>query len=107
MARLEAMAQLGKFVKIIIYIMALHRHHGLPFKFAKVDVKDGFWRMAVANEYVWNFCYVILSLKYCKSLDDIMRVVPNSLLIGWCKSPPLFCSGSETVRYLMKRPRLM
>ena len=55
MDRPEAMTQLGQVVKIIIYLMALHRHFGLPFKFTKLDVKDGFWRMAVANKDSWNF----------------------------------------------------
>ena len=42
MARPKAMAQLGLVIKRIIYTMALHRHHGLPFKCTKLDVKDGF-----------------------------------------------------------------
>ena len=50
MARPEAMVQLGKVVRRIIHLMAKHRHHGHPFKFAKLDVKDGFWRMAVADD---------------------------------------------------------
>ena len=56
MARPEAMAQLGQVVKRIIYLMALHRHNGVPFKLTKINIKDGFWRMAVANEDGWNFC---------------------------------------------------
>ena len=66
MARPEDMAQLGQVVKKIIYLMELHRHHVLPYKFTKLDVSDGFWRMAVATEDAWNFCYVLQSLKYCK-----------------------------------------
>ena len=65
MARPKAMAQLGKVLKRIIYLMSLHRHHGLSFKFTKLYVKVGFWRMAVANEDAWSFCYVLPSLKYC------------------------------------------
>ena len=63
MARPKAMAQLGLVIKRIIYTMALHRHHGLPFKCTKLDVKDGFWRMAVTDEDAWKFCYVIPSLQ--------------------------------------------
>ena len=63
MARTEAMVQLGKVVRQIIHLMAEHRHHGHPFKFAKLDVKDGFWRMAVADDNAWNFHYVLLSLQ--------------------------------------------
>ena len=50
MARPESMVQLGKGVRRIIHLMAEHWHHGHPFKFAKLDVKDGFWRMAVADD---------------------------------------------------------
>ena len=107
MARPEAMAQLGQVVKKIMYLMALNRHHGLPFKFTKLDVKDGSWRMAVDNEDPWNFCYVLPSLKYCNLLDDIDLFVPNSPQMGWCESPPLFCSGLETGRYHIERLLLM
>ena len=90
MARPEAMAQLGQVVKIIIYLMALHRHHGLSFKFSKLDIKDGFWGMAVSNKDAWKFCYVLPSLKDCESMDDIELVVTNSLQMGRYESPPLF-----------------
>ena len=63
MARPEATAQLGLVIKRIIYTMVLHIHHGLPFKFIKLDVKDRFWRMAVTNEDAWNFYYVLPSLQ--------------------------------------------
>ena len=107
MACLEAMDQLGQVVKKIIYLMALHRHNGLPFKFAKLDVKYRFWRMTVANEDAWNFFHVLPSLKYCKSLDDLELVDPNILQMGWCESPPLFCPGLDTARDLMERLQLM
>ena len=42
MACPEAKVKLGKVVCRIINMMAEHRHHGHPFKFAKLDVKDGF-----------------------------------------------------------------
>ena len=62
MARPEAMAQLGLVLKRMIHTMAKYCHHVLPIKFAKLDVKDGFWRMAVSDEDAWNFCYVLPSL---------------------------------------------
>ena len=58
-SRPEAMVQLGQVLKWIIYHMVLYRANGIPFKFTKLDVKDGFWRMAVADEDAWNFCYVL------------------------------------------------
>ena len=106
MARPEAMVQLRKVVCRIIHMMAEHGHHCHPFKFTKLDVKDTFWRMAVADNNAWNFCYVLLSLQERKLLEDVEIVVPNSLQMGWCESPPFFCSGSETARNLMKTIRL-
>lgn len=102
LAKPEAMVQLGLVLKRIIHRMALNKQ-GLPFKFTKLDVKDGFWRMAVADENAWNFCYVLPSSKPLVSLDDTEIVVPNSLQMGWCESPPFFCSGSETARDLMEK----
>lgn len=32
------------------------------------------------------------------SIADTKIVVPNSLQMGWCKSPPLFCAVTETAR---------
>ena len=90
MARPEAMVQLGLVMKRLIYYMERNRHHGLQFKFTKLDVKDGFWRMAVADGDAWNFCYVLPSLVSGLSLDDVELDVPNSLQMDWCKSPPFF-----------------
>ena len=89
-ARPEAMVQLGKVVCRIIHLIAEHRHHGHPFKFAKLDVKDGFWRMEVSDDNAWNFCYVLLSLHERKSLDGVKIVVPNNLKMGWCEIPAFF-----------------
>ena len=55
----ETMVQLGQVLKWIIYHMAIHRANGTPFNFTKLDVKDGFWRMAVADGDAWNLCYVL------------------------------------------------
>ena len=79
MAKPESMVQLGLVLKRSIHVMAAHLGHGRPFKFAKLDVKDGFWRMAVANDDAWNFFCVLLSIKENTLLDDIEIVVPNSL----------------------------
>ena len=62
MAHLEVMVQPGKVVRRIIHLMAEHRHHGHPFKLAKLYIKYGFWRRAVADENAWDFCYVLTSL---------------------------------------------
>ena len=82
-SRPEAMVQLSQALKRIIYHMTLYRANGIPFKFTKLDVKDGFWRKTVADEDAWNFCYVLPSLHPTISLDDVEIVVPNSLQMGW------------------------
>ena len=98
MAKPEAMAQLGNCLKRLVALMADNYDINLPFMFSKLDIKDGFWRMRVSNDDAWNFVYVLPSLKDNIDEDNIELVVPNSLQMGWCESPPFFCSGSETAR---------
>jgi hypothetical protein len=98
MAKAEAMAQLGITLRRIVTTMAENAAENKPFFFAKLDVKDGFWRMAVNDMDAWNFCYVLPSTTKTTNMDDISLVVPNSLQMGWCESPPFFCAGSETAR---------
>ena len=43
------------------------------------------------------------SQKTHECIDDIELVVPKSLQMGWCESPPLFCSGTETARDVIDR----
>ena len=95
----QSMDQLGITVKRIISTMAKYKNDDQPFMFTKLDIKDGFWRMAVSDEEAWNFCYVLPSTSNQQTdIDDIDIVVPNSLQMGWCESPPFFCSGTETAR---------
>ena len=56
--------------------------------FMKLDIKDGFWQMAVKNEDAWNFAYVLLSLCKSTDIDETELVIPNGLQMGWCESPP-------------------
>ena len=93
-----SMVQLGLTLKRIISTMADNWDPTKPFIFTKLDIKDGFWRMSVNNTDAWNFCYVLPDKANDKNHDNIRIVVPNSLQMGWCESPPLFCSGTETAR---------
>ena len=69
------------------------------FYFAKLDVKDGFWRMVVAEEYTWNFAYILpLADNSLLDLHNTELVVPDALQMGWCESPPFFCTASETAQ---------
>ena len=103
LSKQESMTQLGSSLQRIVAILANNKSKNTPFKFTKLDIKDGFWRMAVNDEEAWNFCYVLPSLKPTQTMDDIEIVVPNSLQMGWCESPPLFCSGSETARDVIEK----
>ncbi len=102
-AKREAMAQLGLALRRLVVRMAEGFDPANPFLFAKLDIKDGFWRMAVNDDDAWNFCYVLPSLTPTSNLDDVELVVPNSLQMGWCESPPYFCSGTETARDIIER----
>ena len=97
-AKPESMVQLGKALTRILQHMVEFYHPNQPFYFAKLDIKDGFWRLGVHNEDAWNFCYVLPSLKCNITLDEVEIVIPNCLQMGWKESPPLFCLASETAR---------
>jgi hypothetical protein len=93
----KAMAELGQTLKRIVYTMALKFNKDNPFVFSKCDIKDGFWRMTVNSEDAWNFCYS-LPVAPGTPLDEIQIVIPHSLQMGWCESPPFFCAATETGR---------
>ena len=46
----QAMGQLGSIVKRIVATMADHYNPTKLFMFTKLDIKDGFWRMAVSDD---------------------------------------------------------
>ena len=94
----ESMTQLGNCLKRIIETMNDNYNVLFPFKFCKLDIKDGFWRLIVSKEDAWNFSYVLPSSDKTAALNDIEIVVPTSLQMGWCESPPFFCLASETAR---------
>ena len=94
----EAMVQLGQCIQRLIATIADNYDPSRPFYFAKLDIKDGFWRMGVSATDAWNFCYVLPQLEEPENLDDVLIVVPNCLQMGWCESPPFFCAASETAR---------
>jgi hypothetical protein len=94
----QSMNQLGKTLKRIIAALADCHAANRKMMFAKLDIKDGFWRLVVSHEDAWNFCYVIPNTDPNAHIDDTKIVVPNSLQMGWCESPPFFCAASETAR---------
>jgi len=67
----ESMIQLGQCVQRLIALLADNYDPDQPFLFSKLDIKDGFWRMAVNDENAWNFCYVLPSDDPNIDIDDI------------------------------------
>ena len=98
----KAMVQLGHCMKRLVALLADNHDPQKPFKFAKLDIKDGFWRMAVNNQDAWNFCYALPTPEETTDIADTLLVVPNCLQMGWCESPPFFCAASETARDVIK-----
>ena len=59
MAPQKAMAELGSALKRIIATLADTHNLSKPWKFTKVDIKDGYWRLVVHDDDAWNFAYVL------------------------------------------------
>ncbi len=92
----ESMQQLGQVLPRLIAAVAAAAPENGPIFFAKWDIKDGFWRMVVSDDDAWNFCYILPG----SPADNPIIVVPTSLQMGWCESPPFFCTATETARDL-------
>jgi len=91
----RSMEQMGKVLWRIVAKVAECNPEDGDILFAKWDIKDGFWRLVVSEENAWNFCYVLPKINE----DDPIEIVrPTCLQMGWCESPPLFCTASETAR---------
>ena len=103
LAKQQSMTQLGSTLQRLVALMAKNHDLKKPFKFTKLDIKDGFWHMAVNDLDAWNFCYILPSHNKNQSIDDMEIVVPNSLQMGWCESPPSFCTASETARDIIDK----
>ena len=95
LANQKSMGQLGFVVWRLVHVMEANQEQGFPFWFAKLDIKDGFWQMAVKNEDAWNFAYVLPSLCKSTDIDETELVIPNSLQMGWCESPPFSAQAQK------------
>eukprot|EP00957_Ditylum_brightwellii_P209557 15362249-Ditylum_brightwellii.AAC.1 len=102
-APLEAMVQLGQSIQMLVALMVDNYNQEHLFKFAKLDVKDGFWWLVVNEEDAWNVCYVLLPLDgpTPASIDDVELLAPMSIQMGWCESLSYFCTSSETSQDVM------
>ena len=93
----EALDQMGEALPRLIEALALAPEDGGAVVFAKLDIKDGFWRLSVEKGTEWNFAYVLPPAPG-QAADDVELVVPSALQMGWCESPAFFCAASETAR---------
>ena len=89
------MKELGKVLPRLIAAIANASYEEGPIQLAKLDIKDGYWRVSVPTADAWNFAYL---LPPTSPTDPPQLVIPNSLQMGWSESPPYFCAVSETVR---------
>eukprot|EP00957_Ditylum_brightwellii_P001221 95763-Ditylum_brightwellii.AAC.1 len=78
------MAQLRLCMKRLVAMIADNYNHNRPFKFCKLDIKDGFWQLVVSVEDAWNFCYVLTNKDSTipDNIDNIKIVVPHCLQMG-------------------------
>ena len=91
----HAMFELGNVIPRIVHTMATTSDHTTPFSFAKIDLKDGYWRMSVHPRDAYNFAYV---LPTPNANEPPQLVIPEALQMGWSESPPFFCAATETAR---------
>ena len=76
---------LGQCVQQLINTLAGNYNKKKPFRLSKLDIKEGFLRLAVSNTYPWNFCYVLPQFNKVGNIEDIDVLVPNCLQIRWCE----------------------
>ena len=62
------MMQLGQCVQRLIATLTDNYDDNTPFKFEKIDIKYGFWRLAVSDIDAWNLCYVLPKANKVKKL---------------------------------------
>jgi hypothetical protein len=64
--------------------------------FMKLDIKDGFWCLAVPEQDEFNFYYVLPQLQ---PDEPVQIVVPSAIQMGCTLSPHYyFSASSETAR---------
>ena len=80
----ESIIHLGQCVQLIVATLVDNYEENTPFKFAKLDIKYGFWRLEISDIDAWNLCCVIPQAKKVKNIEDIKVVVPNCLQMVCC-----------------------
>jgi hypothetical protein len=71
--------------------------------FSKINVGRVLWRMMVAEESKWSFCYIMPD----PDGNPKRIVAPSALQMGWAESPPFFCAatqeGQDVIEYLIDK----
>ena len=67
--------------------------HHRPVCLSKVDLADGFCRFGLALSGISE---LVIAFPTCGDKDQLIAF-PLVLLMGWVKSPPASCAGTETV----------
>jgi hypothetical protein len=67
--------------------------HG-PVHLLKVDIADGFYRILLN---LHNILKLVMSLLQVKGEEPLLALSLLVLSMGWTKSPPYFCTATETV----------
>lgn len=93
----QSMAELGSTLPRVIYHMATWPTEDGPVMMSKLDIKDGFWRVAVESSGELAFCYVLPPDPDLPDEDPLI-VIPQALQMGWTSSPAYFCASTETGR---------
>ena len=102
MAPAESMIKLRNCVQRLIALLAESYDPKNPFMLSKLDIKDGFWSMAVSNYDAWNFGYVLFQANFNATLEDILIVMPNCLKMGCCESPTFFFAETKTAQNIIE-----
>ena len=95
----HSMHELGKVIPRLLHKMAT-LDTTRPIFFAKIDIKDGYWRLRVNENGKWNFAYALPHPS--ADSDDVTLILCLALAMGWIDSPPFFCGVTETARDIME-----
>ena len=78
LAPAAALDQMGEALPQLIAAVASAPKEGGDIVFAKLDIKDGFWRMSVQRGAEWNFAYVLPPAPG-QEPGDVDLVVPSAV----------------------------
>ena len=94
----EAM-QFGRALeRIITQVVRADPRYG-PVQFIKIDLADGFYRVAVRAEDIPKLGVAFPALDH----EEPLVALPLALPMGWTESPPYFCAVTETIADVANR----